>query len=464
MKRVVIVGGGLAGLAAAVALAPRGFAVMVLEARQRLGGRASSFNDPVSGQTVDACQHVSMGCCTNFHHFCETIGVRHLLEPQPRLFFQTPDGRISRFQADPWSAPFHLARALASAHYLTPGDKLRIGYGLVRMLAEHPDADPPLLDWLMKHRQTPRTIARFWGVVLVSALNDTVDRLGLKYARKVFRDGFVRHRDGFTVHVPKVPLVRLYGEELQRWLTQHGVTVRMGTGVSSVFLGGEGQGVILRPVQFRTDRNTSHSSPPGQRGTRVDADHIILAVPFDRVLDLLPASLASDPFFARIGRLEPSPITSVHLWFDRPVLDQPHLVLLDSLSQWVFSRGEVAPGEYYLQVVVSAAGEYRGLGRDEVRRRILAELGQIHPKISHARLIRDKVVTEHAATFRAVPGGDALRPPQKTPIPNLFLAGDYTATGWPATMEGSVRSGYLAAEAVLEQVGRAERITQPDLG
>ncbi|MEO2088262.1 MAG: hydroxysqualene dehydroxylase HpnE [Gemmataceae bacterium] len=459
MDRVIVVGGGLAGLAAAVALAPRGFAVTVLEARPRLGGRASSFQDAASGQLVDACQHVSMGCCTNFHHLCDTVAVGRLLAPQPTLYFQTPDRRVSVFKSDPWPAPFHLGRALASAHYLTAGEKVRIGYGLARLLVELPDADPPLHDWLLRHRQTARTIDRFWGVVLTSALNETVDRVGLKYARKVFRDGFVRHRDAFTVHVPTVPLAKLYGDELRGWLARHGVTVR------------EGAAVRLISRDPSGSASGSDALPDGSRlrihlrdGTTLAADHLILAVPFDRVLDLLPPDLAADPFFARIGQLQPSPITSVHVWYDRPVLTLPHVVLVDALGQWVFNRGEVAPGEHYLQVVVSAARPLRGLGHDEIRRRILDELGRLYPAAGAAKVVRSRVVTEHTATFSAVPGVDSLRPPQLTPVPGLYLAGDYTQTGWPATMEGAVRSGYLAAEAVLNRAGRGERLVRPDLG
>src|SRR6185437_16084074 len=156
-NRVLVIGGGLAGLAAAAALAPRGLAVTILESRQRLGGRASSFTDPDTGQLVDACQHATMGCCRRFAHFCKTIGIDNLLEPQPKLHF-TSDGRRSVFKADPWPAPFHLGRALLGAHYLTPLEKLRVGWGLLAMLRERPDADPPLADWLRAHRQTDRTI------------------------------------------------------------------------------------------------------------------------------------------------------------------------------------------------------------------------------------------------------------------------------------------------------------------
>jgi squalene-associated FAD-dependent desaturase len=436
-----------------VGLAQRGFRVTLLESRNRLGGRASSFTDPTTGQMVDACQHVSMGCCTNLAHLLRTVGVDHHLAPQPKLYFITPDRLVSVFKADPWPAPLHLGRALFGAHYLTPGDKLRVAYGLAALLRAHPDADPPLLAWLKSHRQNRRTIERFWGVVLTSALNETVDRVGLKYARKVFRDGFVRHRDAFTVHVPTVPLGRLYGTELRAWLAAHGVEVRENSGVKRLVLeeGTNSGSGLVHHAELRD-------------GTTPSADWYVLAVPFDRVADLLPEDLvAREPYFGNVRNLTPSPITSVHLWFDRPVMRLPHAVLIDCLGQWVFDRGEVAPGEFYLQVVVSAARDLRGLGRDEIQRHIVEELGRLFPPVARAQLLRAKVVTEHTATFSAVPGVDRWRVPQASPVANLAVAGDWTATGWPATMEGAVRSGYLAAEVILERAGQPAKLVQPDL-
>ena len=487
----LVIGGGLAGLSAAVGLAGRGFRVTVLESRARLGGRAGSFTDPATGQMVDACQHVSMGCCTNLAHFLRTVGVEHLLSPQPKLYFVTPDRRTSVFKADPWPAPFHLGRALVGAHYLTPLDKLRVGYGLAALLREPPDADPPLLPWLKAHRQNARTIERFWAIVLTSALNETVERVGLKYARKVFRDGFVRHRDGFTVHVPTVPLGRLYGDELRAWLAARGVEVRENAAVRRITLeeplpptpspkkgGGASGAAGAAPSEAARGFASSLAPPPflgegvGGRGllraelrdgSALRADWYVLAVPFDRVADLLPDELAREPYFAGVKNLTPSPITSVHLWFDRPTMKLPHAVLVDCLGQWVFDRGETAPGEFYLQVVVSAARDLKGLGRDEVQRRIVDELGRLFPQVARAQLLRAKVVTEHTATFSAVPGVDRWRPAQASPVPNLAVAGDWTATGWPATMEGAVRSGYLAAEAILARAGRPAKLVQPDL-
>lgn len=425
-RDVLIVGGGLAGLAAAVALAPRGCNVTILEARTRLGGRASSFTDAASGELVDACQHVSMGCCTAFARFARTIGIQGLIERHETLHFVTPDGRSSRFRRDPWPAPLHLGRALASAHYLTAAEKARIAWGLLQMWREPFDYDPPLLHWLEQNYQSPRCIARYWNVVLTSALNESVENLGLHYARKVFVDAFLTNRDGFVLEIPAVPLGRLYGDELQRWLQQHRVTVRLNAAVRTIHPENQGIDVELR------------------NRDRVRAGNVILAVPFGRVLDLLPASLAAEPFFARIGRLQPSPITSVHLWYDRDLFPLPHAVLVDCLGQWVFRRGGG-----YVQVVVSASGSLQGLGGEEITLQIVSELNSVFPVMRGGTLLRSRVITEHAATFRAVPGVDDLRPGQRTPVPGLFLAGDYTLTGWPATMEGAVRSGELAADALL---------------
>jgi squalene-associated FAD-dependent desaturase len=448
---VIIIGGGLAGLAATTALAPRGFRINLLETRNRLGGRASSFHDGTTGQLIDACQHVSMGCCTNMAHFCRTIGIDHMLEPQKCLYFMTPDGRVSRFRADPWPAPFHLARSFGNAHFLTLGEKARIAYGLACLARAGSDADPPFHDWLIAHRQTERIVSRFWGLVLVSALNETCDRIGLRYARKVFQDGFLRHRRGFEVGLPRVPLGRLYGQELQEWLKRWQVTLRMQTAARSLLVTtGLGPRKIAG-VELRS-------------GERLHADWYIAAVPFDRLLDMLPGAVTAEhAYFSNLRNLEISPITSVHLWYDRPILKQPHVVLIDSVGQWVFNRGRTETGEYYVQAVVSAARGLGTLGHGEVQRLIVDELARLFAAARRARLIRGRVVTEHAATFSAVPGVDRWRPAQASPLENLFTAGDWTATGWPATMEGAVRAGYLSAEALLRRAGHHASLVQPDL-
>ncbi len=428
-KSVLILGGGLAGLATAQALAPQGYRVTILEARNRLGGRAGSFTDATTGQLIDACQHVNMGCCTSFAQFCTAVGITQYLQPQPVLTFMTPDRRTSTVRADNWPAPWHLARSLASAHYLSVAEKLRITWGLACLQRTSAAIDPPFLPWLQAHGQTPRTIDRFWGLVLTSALNEATERVGLRYARKVFLDAFLGDRKGFEVQIPTVPLGQLYGTELQDWLRRHGVRVELNTGIKRLAIDGDGvTGAIARD------------------GSEWIADAYVSALPFDRLLAVLPPeTIDAHPAFSHLRNLETSPITSVHLWYRCPITPLPHAVLVDCVGQWVFNRGAVAPDEHYAQVVVSAARQFRGLGHDEVQRRIVAEMARLFPAATAENVVRARVVTEQAATFSAVPGVDRWRPSQESPIGNLFLAGDWTATGWPATMEGAVRSGYMAA-------------------
>ena len=290
----------------------------------------------------------------------------------------------------------------------------------------------------------------------------------------------------FVVHVPTVPLGRLYGDELRTWLTAHAVEVRENVGVKRLVLeepklptpfdclAGPVSEASRGPAAREGGDGKPH--PPAGRlasslrhvelrdGSDLTADWYVLAVPFDRVAYLLPEELVSrEPYFGNVKNLIPSPITSVHLWFDRTVMTLPHVVLIDCLGQWVFDRGEAAQGEFYLQVVVSAARDLTGLGRDEIQRRIVEELTRLFPLVAQAKFIRAKLVTEHAATFSAAPGVDRWRPVQASPLANLAVAGDWTATGWPATMEGAVRSGYLAAEVILERAGQPAKLVQADL-
>ena len=250
----------------------------------------------------------------------------------------------------------------------------------------------------------------------------------------MFVDGFLSDRHGFEVEVPSVPLDRLYGDEMRAWFDKHGVEIRLNAGVMSIDIG---------------DRNVSGLSL--RDGERITADWYIAALPPSRLLDLLPAKFVdAEPTFQRFREFAYSPIVSVHLWLDRPVMDLPHAVLLDSLSQWVFNRGE------YLQVVISAAHDMRA---EDITNCVVAELRQFFPKMKDAAVVRSRVVTEHAATFSAVPGVDRLRPGSQSPISNLLLAGDWTSTGWPATMESAVQSGYNAAKVICDLP--ATRVTAP---
>ncbi len=450
--RVIIVGGGLAGLAAAAGLAVHGVQSVVLESRPRLGGRASSFRDAGSGEFVDNCQHVAMGCCTSFLHFCRLTGLAPFFHTAECLRFIGPDGRVHRFAADRLPAPLHLARAFAGLSYLTWSDKLALALGLRALSA--PEAAVELGEtfaaWLKRHRQPPRAIRLFWEVVLVSALSESMDRISVPVARKVFVDSFLTNARGWTVEIPTVPLDDLYSGPLQDWLTGHGVEIRASTGVEQVHVANDGS----PSAQLRS-------------GETLTANDLIVAVPFFRVLDLLPPALAEHPSIRGVARLESAPITSVHLWFDRPVTDLPHAVFVDRLVQWVFQRErpavEDSPRSWYCQVVISASRMLAGQSQADVLQRVLAELSQVWPAVAQATLLHSRQVTERRAVFSPLPDSEALRPAQQTPIAGIQLAGDWTQTGWPATMEGAVRSGYLAAQNILRRRGKSVSLLSPDL-
>jgi squalene-associated FAD-dependent desaturase len=480
--RTVIVGGGLAGLAAAVALAERGVGVTVLESRPRLGGRASSFLDKATGTQIDNCQHVSLGCCTNFQHLCRTIGLSQLFRTERELYFIGRDRVVNRLAAGALPAPFHLLAAFGRTSYLSTGDLLAIGRGVRALAAPRNSKNgcEPFADWLKRHRQTDSAIERFWMPVLVSSLSETLDRIDVASARKVLVDAFLANRTGWQVQIPTVPLDALYGTQLTIWLTSRNATVRLQAGVERLTVSdGRATGVTLRS------------------GEVVEADQVILAVPHWLVLDLLPPDCRTHPDLAKLPELESAPISSVHLWFDRPILfpppssrssrngqssaaELPHAVLIDRLSQWIFNRDVLHTSEsqqaresgcseqgrehgHNYQVIISASRNIASRTQQEVIQQVVDELADVFPQAGEAELLHARLVTEHRAVFSVRPGADLCRPAQQSPVPNVQLAGDWTRTGWPSTMEGAVRSGFLAAENVLRILGRSETVVQPDL-
>lgn len=449
--RVAIVGGGLAGMAAAVALAEHGLDVELFESRGRLGGRATSFRDPETGELVDQCQHVGLGCCTNLVDFCRRLGVDDRLRRDRTLHFIGPGGRCREFRAARWlPAPLHLAPALLGLDYLTWSERVAIVRALLRLARLRPEEcrTATIGQWLRAQHQSPSAIARFWTPVLVSALSESLDRASLWYARKVFVDGFMATRQGYEMNVPRVPLGDLYGQTVVDWLAQRGVRVRRNTAVRSI-------GVGQSPLSIEFD------------GTHASYEFVICAVPWRVAGRLLGETMCLPRERDHRGStLEPVPITGVHLWFDRPITDLPHAVLIDRTGQWLFRREAPATesghaGSYY-QVVISASREEASWPREDLVRQVCSELATIWPAAASARLLHWRVVTEPEAVFSVGPNVDVDRPATLTERPGLLLAGDWTRTGWPATMEGAVRSGYRAAEAVLQAVGRPERIVLPE--
>jgi squalene-associated FAD-dependent desaturase len=306
--------------------------------------------------------------------------------------------------------------------------------------------DMTVAAWLDQQRQPVEAIDRFWSVVLVSALGETLDRASLLAARKVFIDGFMANRAAYHVLVPTAPLVDLYERHVAPWLASRGVSVRHST-----------------PVARLLDDGTQISGVEVASGETIAADEVVLAVPWRAAIRLIESSMArrlSDPW----RQIEASPITGVHLWFDRSITELPHAVLVGRLSQWVFARANAGSNQsHYYQVVISASRSLDGRSSEDVTAEVVRDLQAVFPAARQASLIQSRVITQPEAVFSMTPQLGPLRPPQATSVPGLTLAGDWTATLWPATMEGAVRSGYLAAEAVLTSLGQPATCLMPDL-
>src|SRR5271157_676570 len=423
MASVLIAGGGLAGLSAAAALGGAGFDVDLFEARPFLGGRATSYPIPGphedSAETIDNCQHLLLRCCVNLLDFYQRLGVRDRIRFYREVYFLEPGGRLSILRRGRLPAPFHFAGSFLRMRCLNRADKFGIARAMLairRERARRKDLDRiSMLDWLLQKRQTPRAIDRFWRQILVSAVNEDLDRMAAVHGFQVFWLGFLARADSYELGILSVPLAELYGAGA--WQRLPSVRIHLRSAVERI--GGSGFTVA---------------------GERRTADHYICALPFERLEGVgLPAPA-----------LDHSPITGVHLWFDREVTTLPHATLLGRTMQWMFNKDRGR----YLQLVVSASRDLTGVPRNEIVDMAIGDLRLYFQRVLEANLVKAHVVKEQRATFSAAPGTEALRPTAQSGFPNVFLAGDWTRTGWPATMEGAVRSGYLAAEAVAQRAGR----------
>jgi squalene-associated FAD-dependent desaturase len=440
---VVVVGGGLAGLAASVALADHGIRVSLLEKNPRLGGRATSYRLS-TGEYIDNCQHVTLRCCTNLEDFYRRVGVADKIQYYHELLFSDSKRRRGSIKPSRLPAPFHLAPSFAGFSLLTFKDKYSIARAMLRIVRSSGSprlaSGMTMLDWLHQQRQTPAAIDRFWRVVLVSALNEDLDRTDALYGILVFWKAFLSNPAGFGVGIPAVPLADLYATCVER-IEKNGGKIRTHCSAGEVRIAGD------NAVRVRLEG-----------GGEVCGEYCVLAVAFDRLLKIVPPEIRGTEVVANLAHLGVSPITGVHMWFDRPVMSEPFLTSVDHTIQWVFNR----TGQY-VQIVISASHALSGRSQQEIIDICRRELDDLLPMAGEAQLMRAVVIRESAATFSPAPGCDRWRPSQRTSIRNLFLAGDWTQTGWPATMESAVRSGYQAAEAILSLEGAPVPLVRPEL-
>jgi squalene-associated FAD-dependent desaturase len=440
MADVIVIGGGLAGLAAAAALGGAGHSVRVFESRPYLGGRATSYE--AGSETIDNCQHILLGCCVNLLDFYERLGVAEDIKFYREYVLIEPGGRRSLLRSGFLPPPFHFTGSLLTLKFLNWSEKLAVIRAMRAIRREYPLRDDleriSMQQWLEEKRQPPRAIERFWRQVLVSAISEELDRMAAIHAFQVFRVGFMARSDAFDMGVPIVPLGHLYHAEAWRKIGDEKVDIRLRAPIERVVLEPAADG--YQQVRCVIAGGQEHR-----------ADHYICALPFERL-----AALGVD---VDVDGFEYSPITGIHLWFDRRVIDIPQATMFDRTIQWVFDKS----GGKYVQVVVSASRSLIEMPRAEVIALAVRELAEFFPAVAEAKLEKAHVVKEVRAVFSPLPGLESRRPPARTVTRNLFLAGDWTRCGWPATMEAAVRSGYLAAEAVTESAGASQKFLLPDI-
>ncbi len=448
---VAVIGGGLAGISAGCALADAGYHVELFERRPYLGGRASSYELPGTGEVVDNCQHVLLGCCTNLIDFYRRLRVVDQIRWYDEIRFLLPNGPTATLKPSWLLAPMHTAPSFLASSVLDLKDKLAISRALLALMpALPPDNNEDFQAWLVRHGQTKQAIERFWAPVLISALNDDLDQVSVRYAALVFRDSFLKSAEAGRMGLPAVPLSELYGVAAS-YIESRGGHVHLRASVDSLQANDGGVCVSLA-------------------GDDIHTDFAILATPFNSVEKLLPDTPEMQALREQAGHFASVPITGIHLWFDREITPLEHAVLLERTIQWMFqkskilsTRREAGDRGSYLELVVSSSKTLLDKSRNEIIELATRELAEFFPSVREATLIKATVVKEVHATFSPAPGSDAYRPSHTTPWPRLFLAGDWTATGWPATMEGAVRSGYGAAEALTAAFGDAQKFLVPDL-
>lgn len=457
---VVVVGAGLAGLAAAVALSGAGAKVTLLERKPYVGGRAYSYLHPALGEEIDS-QHVLLGCCTNLIELCRQAGADRYIRWYDEITFLEPSTderpvRASVIGAEGLPAPSHSTMSFLRASMLGLRDKAAIARGLLEFLRGYPDTDEePFSRWLERTGQTERGIRHFWEPVVVGALNDTFDRCSTKYAGQVFHESFLANPAGGRLGIPMQPLSVFYAA-LAELCERQGVSVRLRASVEAIRRVGDGWLLELAD------------------GAEISSPRVVLAGPFEQTAKLLGnlemGSAKLSEVRQGLSQFVHSPITTVHLWFDREVAELDHAALLDTRIQWMFNKTRIrrvpeseSGGGQYLELTVSGSAEELKRSREQILEDSMAELVRFFPHIREARLLKSGVLKEARATFSVVPGLDRFRPAADALGEGLYLAGDWTRTGWPSTMEGAVRSGRLAAEAVLRDAGGTGQFLAPDL-
>ena len=448
--RVAVIGGGLAGITAAIALAEAGAAVTLLEARPRLGGATCSFTR--DGLTVDTGQHVFLGCCTAYRDLLGKLGMTEHAPVQDRfdvtVLAPGPTPRRGRLRRTALPGPLHMLPALGRYPFLSLTERTSVARPALAMRRVDP-ADPKVDeqrfgDWLAARGQNERARRALWDLFTVSALNIAGDDASLSLAAIVIKTGLLGKNNAADIGVPALPLGELHGDAGATLLTKLGAQVLINAKVSAIEPGAD----PAARFRVRLARAEDDAALPAE----ILADAVVLAVPHEAAARLIPPGALPEATVAGWAGLGASPIVNVHVIYDRPVMDLPFAAAVDSPVQWVFDRTRISGldrsspgGAQYLAISLSAADQYVDVPAAALREQFVPALAELFPAAREAQVTELFVTRERRATFRQAPGTARLRPPPATNTPGLVLAGAWTATGWPDTMEGAVRSGLLAA-------------------
>ncbi|WP_058185520.1 hydroxysqualene dehydroxylase HpnE [Terracidiphilus gabretensis] len=452
-KTVAVIGGGVAGMSAACALAEGGLKVILVERRNYLGGRASSYLHPGVNEVIDNCEHALIGAYTNLRGFYRRIGVEDKIHWSPNITMIEPDGHRTILGPSPLPAPLHGLPRLLAAHAFSFADKLALARAFTAMLRPVPaDSKENLAEWLKRHGQTKGAIERFWKLVIASALNSDLDRISVQYATMVIRGLFMDSPEAGMMGASTVPLSDLH-KSAEQFLNAHGSSVLYNTNVESLEWDEE------------TSTWTIHT-----RNSPLIADHVILALPFEALSTLLPnmpPAKGVETLADQIAQHEHWPICSVHLWFDREITELESAVLLDREIHWLYNKGLMQPWSKvkgsYIELVISASHSFAALERKEAIDLAVSELKEFFPAAREAKLEKAALIKEVRATFGVPPGIDQARPNEISPWPNCYLAGDWIATGWPSTMESAARAGHQAAETLSNTMGNRSKYLEADI-
>ncbi|HZX49330.1 MAG TPA: hydroxysqualene dehydroxylase HpnE [Nitrospirota bacterium] len=439
MKKVIVIGGGFAGLAAATELSSAGFHVTLIEQRRFLGGRAYSFLDKDSGLEFDNGQHILMGCYENTFRFLDKIGVTDKLYFQKNLCvdFLDTTGTDYRLNCLPLPAPLHILSGILRFKAISLTERIRMlnmAKGVLFGNATNTAHDVTITEWLKRLGQGKKARETLWDIITLATMNEHPDKSSAAIFRNVMKKAFFSLRRNSRIVLPVVPLSSLFADNAETYIRQNGGSIEKGTAVSALLTS-----------------NNSISGVKLKDGRVFSGEYFISAVPYYSVQKLFAGARLLGTELNSVPALKPSPIISIHLLFNKSLTEFTFAALLNSPIQWVFNKEKIFRDAAYkglLSLVISGAHHYIEVPSEKLVELALSELKKVIPATSTARILCCKVIKERHATFSPQPGVDKFRPSQKTPIKNLFLAGDWTDTGLPATIEGAVLSGHKCAMAI----------------